>query len=304
VYDPGCHLCPRNTRTSGIVNPDYQGVFVFDNDHPSVSMSAPAVCPGPAGALYRRSRATGVSRVLCYDPRHNVSLPDLKVHRVAEVFAVWRAHVRELATLPGLRFALIFENRGEIVGVSNPHPHCQIYGTNFVFRNIETEMEAMRLHRETHRSNIFEDILGEEQRAGARIVAENDDAVAFIPFFARYAYEALLFPKARHSTMASMSDAELYGLAEVYCQLTRRYDRLYGCPFPYVMTIYQAPLNGGNYEGYHLHLQFLPPLRQRGLQKFPAGPEIGGGNFMAETIPEQRARVLRDVDISTFAEIS
>ena len=267
-------------------------------------MIAPEVCDEPKGALYRRSRASGVARVLCYSPRHNVSLTHLKLLRVTEVFRAWREQFTCLVLQPGIRYVLIFENRGEMVGVSNPHPHCQIYATNFIFRHVEIELEALAAHRSSHGSNLFTDIITAEQSAGVRIVAENNSAIAFVPFFARYAYEALVFPKNRHPTLASMSDAELHDLADIYCQLTRRYELLYDSPFPYVMTIHQAPVDSGDYRDYHLHLQFLPPLRQRGIPKFPAGPEIGGGNFMSDTIPEERAQALKDVDISRFMESS
>lgn len=303
AYDPKCYLCPRNARAQGHRNPDYRGVYIFDNDFPVVGEDAPTVDPVVAGAhpaLFKKKRADGIARVVCYDPRHNVTLAEISCPQVAEVFTAWRDQMTEFTRNPAIHFVHIFENRGEIVGVSNPHPHCQIYAVNFTFSLVEKELNAEKEFRnETHR-NLFDEILSFELASGERIVAENETACAFIPFFARYAYEIMIFPKKRHATLATMTDEELYGLAGAFQTVIRRYDALFGMPFPYVMSILQAPVDGGDYSNYHLHLLLQPPLRLPGLQKFLAGPEIGGGNFMADTIPEEKAKELRQADISAF----
>lgn len=292
-YDPDCYLCPGNARVHGHANPDYQGVFVFDNDHPVVGRDAPRVDPGDP--LYQRRPATGMARVICYDPRHHVCIADLDVAQVAAVLDAWREQTAQLAREPDIRFVLLFENRGDIVGTSSPHPHCQLYATNFPYKNIEREQEAAAA-----RPGLFAEILRHEEADRCRVLAANDHAIAFIPFFARYSYEAWLFPRRRVATFAELTDAELTGIAEVYQCLVRRYDLLYRMPFPYVMSVYQAPFDTPGYDDYHLHLVFLPPLRQPGLRKFPAGPEIGGGNFMCDTIPEQTAADLLAVDPATY----
>ncbi|MBI1391001.1 MAG: galactose-1-phosphate uridylyltransferase [bacterium] len=305
AYDPKCYLCPGNARARGETNPAYEGVYIFDNDFPVVGPEAPhveAVPPGADPALYKRGRADGIARVVCYDPRHNVHLGGLSTSSVTALFAAWREQMIEFHKNPSIRFVLIFENRGEIVGVSNPHPHCQIYATNFVFSLVETELAAARDFRSDHNRNLFEGILETELRSGERIVAQNETACAFIPFFARYAYETLIFPRRRHATLATMEDDELFGLAQAFQEVIRRYDGLYNQPFPYVMSILQAPVDGGDYSDYHLHLMLQPPLRRPGLQKFPAGPEIGGGNFMADTMPEDKALEMRQVVLGSHPE--
>jgi UDPglucose--hexose-1-phosphate uridylyltransferase len=300
-YDPDCYLCPGNVRVSGKRNPNYEDVFVFDNDHPVVGMDAPDVFPsGAHPTLYRKTRADGIARVVCYDPRHNVTLSDVPLDSVRKVLAAWREQVRELSEMNNVRFILIFENKGEITGTSNPHPHCQIYATNFVFNNVERELDAVRRYRDECGATIFDHILEAEQTEGARVVAENEHALAFVPFFARYSYEVWVFPKRRHATLTTLSDDEIAGLAAVYQELNRRYDLLFDLSFPYVMSLYQAPVDGGDYADYHLRFVFLPPLRRPGLQKFPAGPEIGGGNFMCDTMPEEKAAELRGVNLSCF----
>jgi UDPglucose--hexose-1-phosphate uridylyltransferase len=292
AYDPDCYLCPGNARVLGAVNPAYTDVFVFDNDHPVVGMQAPEV--SETQGIFMKKRAHGIARVVCYDPRHNVTMADLTDGQVTKVLEVWQAQVNEFHRNPEIKFVLIFENRGEIVGTSNPHPHCQIYATNFVFKHVETEMAAVNAYRKNHNTNLFDSILDAERKSKARIIYENDHAISMVPFFARYAYEVWIFPKKHCATLAGLSEAEITGLAQAYKDLVERYDRLYNMAFPYVMSIYQAPVDGGHYEDYHLHLVFLPPLRQPGIKKFPAGPEIGGGNFMADTMPEEKAQELKN----------
>ena len=294
AYDPECYLCPRNKRHNGKINPDYKDTFIFDNDHPVVGDGAPDVSISD-DPLFRKRRASGIARVVCYDPRHNITLTDMSFPEATAVFLALRTQMQEFRQNPEIQFVLIFENKGEIVGTSNQHPHCQIYATNFTFKNIEQELAASEAYRHDHRGNIFQSILDFEQKDGARIIAENEHAIAFVPFFAQYAYEVWIFPKKRHATLATQSDEELAGLVAAYQHVTRRYDRLFNMPFPYVMPFYQAPVDDRDYGDYHMHLVLLPPLRQPGIKKFLAGPEIGGGNFMADTIPEEKAAELQKI---------
>lgn len=300
AYDPACYLCPGNERVSGIRNPADFEVFIFDNDHPVVGLQAPEI---PAayqtthGGLYRRSRASGIAKVVCYDPRHNVTLNDLSVDQVARVFYSLREEMVAFQQHPAIRSVLIFENKGEMVGVSNPHPHCQIYATDFVFTTVAKELRALQDYQQENKANLFEAILLAEEKDEKRILAQNRGAVGFIPFFARFAYETYIFPRKRHATLITMTDEELYDLAEVFQTITRKYDALFQSSFPYVLAIHQAPVEGGNYEGYHLHINICPPLRQPGLPKFLAGPETGADTFMADTIPEEKAAELRKIQL-------
>jgi UDPglucose--hexose-1-phosphate uridylyltransferase len=297
AYDPHCYLCPGNRRVSGQWNPRYDDVFIFDNDHPVVGPDAPAIAVETHQGLYRRAPARGLARVLCYDPRHHVSMAEMSAEGVYKVFLAWQAQTRELAARPDIHSALIFENKGELVGVSNPHPHCQIYAVDFPFRLVEQQLEAAAAYRAERGRGLFVDIIAAEQADARRIIAERPQALAFVPFFARYAYEVMIFPKRRHATLLSMSEEELRDLAGVFQETIRRYDGNYGISFPYVMSVLQAPVDGGEYDDFHLHLLLQPPLRQPNLAKFLAGPEIGGGNFMADTMPEEKAAELRAVKL-------
>lgn len=293
-YVEDCYLCPGNSRVSGEINPTYKGVFVFDNDHPCVGMDAPSELSSAPGS-YRNRPARGIARVVCYTPRHDLTLAELETSEVESLLAAWQAQYIDLGRRAEIDHVLIFENKGEIVGVSNPHPHCQIYATNFVFKTIETEAAASRRYLHETGRTLFQDIIATEQRAGARIICENDTAIAFLPYFARYAYEAFVTPKRTHQSLATLSAAETQGLAAVLREVLIRFDNLWQMPFPYVMPLHQAPTDGGDYRGFHFHIEFHPPLRKPNLLKYLAGPEIGGGNFLSDTAPEERAAELRAV---------
>ncbi len=291
AFDPGCYLCPGNARISGRVNPKYTGTFVFDNDHPCVGADAPRTLAPPPG-IYRSGPATGVARVVCYSPRHDITLAELDVSGVDTLLATWQDQMRELASHPDVRFVLIFENKGEVVGVSNPHPHCQIYATNFVFKYIETELHAAARHLTETGRVLFQDVLAAERQDGRRIISEQGSAIAFVPYFARYAYEVYVAPLRSVATIADLDDAERKDLATVLRDVVIRFDNLWRMPFPYVMALHQAPVKGHDGRGFHFHFEFHPPLRRPNLLKYLAGPEIGGGNFLSDTCAEEKAAEL------------
>jgi UDPglucose--hexose-1-phosphate uridylyltransferase len=291
-----CYLCPGNTRASGVVNPGYSGVLVFDNDHPCVAERAPEPAPAPSGGggLNRARRAHGVSRVVCYSPRHDLTLAQLSVLEMSELLRTWQAQYRELSGMPGVEHVLVFENKGEVVGVSNPHPHCQVYATGFVFKTIEIELAASERHLATTGRVLFRDVIDAERQDGRRMLAENAGALAFVPYFARYAYETFVAPKQTYASLAEVPDDELVLLADVLKQVLVRFDNLWRCEFPYVMALHQAPTRG-QHPSFHFHIELHPPLRRPGLLKYLAGPEVGGGCFIADTAPEATAAELRAV---------
>ena len=290
-YDPQCYLCPGNARVSGKSNPPYIGTYVFDNDHPCVGPDAPAHLTPPPWP-YRNAPASGIARVVCYSPRHDVTLAELDVDGVDALLLTWQQQMRELATRPEVAFVLLFENKGEVVGVSNPHPHCQIYATNFVFKYIETELRAGERHVTETGRVLFEDVIAAERQDARRILSEQGSAIAFVPYFARYAYEVYVAPTRAHATLATLDDIERRDLAVVLRDTVIRFDNLWRMPFPYVMALHQAP-TGVEARGFHFHIEFHPPLRRPNLLKYLAGPEIGGGNFLSDTSPEEKAGELQ-----------
>jgi len=291
-YLPDCYLCPGNTRVSGQRNEEYTTTFVFDNDHPCVGFEAPQDLAVPKG-IYRNRPATGLARVVCYSPQHNLALAELEAGEIANLLRVWQAQYVELGRRAEIGHVLIFENKGEVVGVSNPHPHCQIYATNFVFKTIETEARVSGRHLAETGRVLFQDILKAEREDARRIICENESAIAFLPYFARYAYEVYVAPKASHASLETLSEAEGRDFAAALKCILVKFDNLWRRPFPYVMTLHQAPTDGGNHRGFHFHIEFHPPLRRPNLLKYLAGPEIGGGNFLSDTSPEEKAAELR-----------
>jgi UDPglucose--hexose-1-phosphate uridylyltransferase len=291
-YDPGCYLCPGNARVSGQRNPDYTGVFAFDNDHPCVGPESIEPDPLPSGP-YRNRRADGRSRVVCYSPRHDRSLAELPHNEIVALLEELQRQFRELSARPEVRHVLMFENKGEVVGVSNPHPHCQIYATNFVFRTIELEAETCAAYLAEHGRVLFRDIVEAEEADGRRVLASCPAAISFVPYFARYAYETFVAPRATHASIADLVPSELDDLATVLGETLIRMDNLWRMPFPYVMALHQAPVDGRAHPGFHFHIEVHTPLRKPGLLKYLAGPEIGGGNFLNDTAPEDKAAELK-----------
>jgi UDPglucose--hexose-1-phosphate uridylyltransferase len=299
-YVADCYLCPGNERVNGERNAPYAGIFVFDNDLPCVADDAPRQLAPACGEVFRSRPAEGKARVVCYSPQHNTTLAELAVADVRNLLTCWQEQYRELGARPEVNHVLIFENKGRVVGVSNPHPHCQIYATNFVFKTIANEVDVSARYWRENRRVLLEDVLVGEQSDGRRIVAESDSAVAFIPYFARYAYEAYVAPKQAHQSIVDLSAGELTDLAQVLKELLVRYDNLWQMSFPYVLVLHQAPTDGRVAEGFHFHIEIHPPLRSPSLLKYLAGPEVGGGSFLSDTAPEEKAAELRAVPTTHY----
>ncbi|MES2177004.1 MAG: galactose-1-phosphate uridylyltransferase [Gemmatimonadota bacterium] len=289
-----CYLCAGNTRVSGHTNPDYTGVYVFDNDHPCVSPAAPVV-ESPEWSVFRNRRADGVARVVCFTPRHDLTLAEQSQEEIVALLRTLQEQYRELGARPEVKHVLMFENKGDVVGVSNPHPHCQIYATNFVFKTIETEALAASEHFAVRGRALMADIIDAEEADGRRVIASREQALAFVPYFARYPYETYVAPRASHASIADLSEQELEEFASVLKETLVRMDNLWRMSFPYVLVLHQAPTDGATHHGFHFHIQIHPPLRKPGLLKYLAGPEIGGGNFLNDTAPEEKAAELRAV---------
>jgi UDPglucose--hexose-1-phosphate uridylyltransferase len=295
-YAPDCYLCPGNRRVSGVENDRYPGVHVFDNDHPCVDPDAPPVAElATPGGIYRNRQANGISRVVCFTPRHDLTLAELPQPEIVRLLETLQQQYLELGARAEVRHLLVFENKGAVVGVSNPHPHCQIYATNFVFKTIELEVAASAAHLKDEGRVLFQDILAAEEEDGRRILTARDRAVSFIPYFARFPYETYVAPRATHPSLAQLQPEELSDLADTLKETLVRMDNLWRMSFPYVMVFHQAPTDGADYSSFHFHIQIHPPLRKPGLLKHLAGPELGGGCFLNDTAPEEKAAELRAV---------
>jgi UDPglucose--hexose-1-phosphate uridylyltransferase len=300
-YDPGCYLCPGVARAGGKVNPPYTGVHVFDNDFPSLSPEYTAVCgEGYSGCDIP---AYGICRVVCFSPKHNVTLPVMSEEEVYHVMIAFRDQFAELSSTPGIEHVMLFENRGKIIGVSNPHPHGQIYATGFVPRIPAARYENARRYRLDTGKCLLCAVIENESREGKRIIAQNDDFIAFVPYFARLAYEVMLLPRRHVAVITGLSDRELRSLAAIYREIMIRYDNLFLMPFPNITVFQNCPCAPGiDPEPYHFHIEFLPPLRSRDKLKYMAGFESGGGVIVNPALPDESAEALCRADVIHYTE--
>ena len=294
-YDPACALCPGNARVRG-ENPDYRGVYCFTNDLPTFDNGAPA--PATTDDFYRARSVTGTAEVICYSPDHAKTFVDLDDDETRQVVALWQNRSRELAARPDVDHVLIFENKGALVGTSNPHPHCQIYAGNLVYGYTLAEVESSRAFYEQSGRFLGQEILRREAK-GPRTICQNDTFLACVPWFARYAYEVYVLPKRQVASLADLNQREVADLGRIIRAVATRYDNLWQMPMPYVMAIHQAPTDG-NYPFYPFHLEFHPPLRKPDTLKYLAGPEIGGGSMTNESDPDEKAAELRAVSATHY----
>ncbi len=290
-YDPDCALCPGNVRLNGERNPDYTRPFVFTNDLPPFGGPPVADTGDP---LYRTRPALGTAEVLCYHPDHARTMADLSPADVLAVVEVWTQRYVELGRRPEVDHVLIFENKGALVGTSNPHPHCQIYAGSLVYGTIAREVEsARRYFAET--GELLGQAVVQRESDGPRVIARNAHFLACVPWFARYAYEVHILPLQPATSLADLDTQRQQALAEVLLEVVIRYDNLWQMPLPYVMAIHQAPTNGEDHATYPFHLEFHPPLRKPDTLKYLAGPEVGGGSMTNENDPDVRAAELQAV---------
>ncbi len=231
----GCPFCPGSGRV-----PDHYDVYVYPNDFPAFSVP-PAEPAIGGGRLYRVARSHGKCDVILYHPDHNTSLPQLPLEHLTRLVRLWRRRFIELKSLPGIRYVLVFENKGAVIGVTMPHPHGQIYAFPFVPPRLERELEAARAYFRHKRRCVFCDVLKKERRDGRRVIAENKAFTAFIPFYARWPYEVHIFSRRHLGALDQFRPAEETGLAEILKWVTLKYDNLFQFSFPYMMLMHQAP---------------------------------------------------------------
>jgi UDPglucose--hexose-1-phosphate uridylyltransferase len=273
-YDPTCYLCPGNERANGARNPDYRHTFVFDNDFPPLELEGGGTKDHRDGLLVSHAES-GVSRVVCFSPRHDLSLARMDATGVREVVDTWADQWRSLAGQPDIGHVQVFENRGQLMGASNPHPHSQIWATAHVPTIPARKLATQRAHYALHGRDLLGDYLDQEMRGGERVVFETEHWVALVPFWALWPFETMLLPRRPVADLHALDGAERTGLAAALRRLTGRYDRLFDVEFPYSMGIACAPTDGHSHPEWRLHVVFLPPLlRSATIRKFVAGYEL------------------------------
>ncbi len=301
AYDPQCYLCPGNARAGGHVNPAYEKTFVFDNDFAALLPDTPAGNFNESDLLVAESER-GLCRVVCFSPRHDLTLARMSVPAIRAVVDVWAAQYRELGDLPFINHVQIFENRGAMMGASNPHPHGQIWASETVPNESVKEIAAQKEYFQKHGSGLLADYLKLEIERGERIVVQNEHFVALVPFWAVWAFETMIVSRRPVANLAQLNDAERDGLADLLRRLTIRYDNLFKVSFPYTMGFHQAPTDGKTYENYHLHAHFYPPLlRSATVRKFMVGFEMLGMP-QRDVTPEQAARQLSELSETHYLD--
>jgi UDPglucose--hexose-1-phosphate uridylyltransferase len=242
TYDPYCYLCPGNNRAADRVNPAYSDIFVFDNDFPALRPNAPSDRAGDNQLLIAESER-GICRVICFSPDHSLTLSRMQTGEIRLIVDEWSNQYIELGSKPFIEHVQIFENRGEMMGASNPHPHCQIWASESIPNESVKELHSLSEYSERNNSCLLCDYLAIETASGERIVCENDHFLALVPFWAVYPFESMLLSKRHLTSIDKLGDTECDALAEILKRVTTRYDNLFETPFPYSMGFHQAPTN-------------------------------------------------------------
>ncbi len=280
AYDPSCYLCPGNSRAGGRQNPEYAGVFVFENDFPALlkpeETSQIEKQNLQEETLLKAIPETGICKVVCFSPRHDLTLPELTQEEVEQVVLAWSAQTAELGALDYIQYVQVFENKGAVMGCSNPHPHSQIWAVSNLPDEPARELQAQIDYLHKHDRCLLCDYLEVERRSsGERLVAENRHFSALVPFWATWPFEILLISHRHVSSLPELSPEEVSGLADILRQVTTRYDNLFEISFPYSMGFHQAPFDGQAHPEWHLHAHFYPPLlRSATVRKFMVGYEM------------------------------
>ncbi|MDI7247779.1 MAG: galactose-1-phosphate uridylyltransferase [Bacillota bacterium] len=296
TYHPPADFCPLCPTRPGAypteVPAENYEIVVFENKFPSFRRTPPE--PSVEGdEIYRVRASRGICEVVLYSPNHNGSLATSEVVDIARLIDVWTDRYEELGRLDYIDYVLIFENKGEVIGVTLEHPHGQIYAFPFIPPRPARELESAARHWHSTGRCLFCDILEREIADGRRIVAQSDGFVAVVPFFARYPYEVHILPRRHAASLLDFADDERWGLAEILKVVLQKYDNLFGFSLPYIMAMHQAPTDGREYPHYHYHIEFYPPNRTATKLKYLAGCESGAGTFINDTLPEETAATLR-----------
>ena len=273
AYDPKCYLCPTNERAGGHHNPAYTKTFAFQNDFAALLPDTPAGTAQPH-PLLRAEAVAGICRVICFSPRHDLTVAEMEPADLRGVVDTWVEHYAELNATPGIAYVEIFENRGDMMGCSNPHPHCQIWSTSIVPNEVEKESAAQEEYYRTYGRTLLADYLEHELQDGARVVCANDHFAALVPWWAVWPFEVMLISRRPMSGLDELTLDERDGLADILKRTTTRYDNLFETSFPYSFGFHQRPAGPPN-PAWHLHAHFAPPLlRSATVRKFLVGYEL------------------------------
>ncbi len=289
-HDPTCYLCPGNTRANGMQNPQYESTYVFDNDFAALLPDVPAA-EGDVHPFFRAEPVRGTCRVICFSPRHDLTLPQMSLPDIRAVVDVWAAQTAELGQT--YQWVQVFENKGEIMGCSNPHPHGQIWALDALPNEPAAEDLHQRDYYAAHKSPLLVDYATLEAKQTERVIVENAHWLAIVPYWALWPFETMLLPRAHVQRLPDCDDTQRDALADILKRLLTCYDNLFGVSFPYSMGWHGAPYNEADNNHWQLHAHFYPPLlRSATVKKFMVGYELMAEG-QRDLTPEQAAERLR-----------
>jgi UDPglucose--hexose-1-phosphate uridylyltransferase len=277
-YDPSCYLCPGNSRVGGVLNPKYTSTFVFDNDFAALK---PTVHHDRLDlenrGLIVAEGEPGLCRVICFSPRHDLTLATMQSKDIESVIYTWTEQFQELGAIPQINHVQVFENRGSAMGASNPHPHCQIWSTSSIPDIPAKELTGQKAYLEVHQTCLLCDYIHLEDHQQVRIVCQNQGFVALVPFWAVWPFEVLICSRRHLGSLPELDGKEVILLAQILQQVTSIYDKVFDVPFPYSMGFHQSPTDGDPHHEWHFHAHFYPPLlRSATIRKFMVGFEMLG----------------------------
>jgi len=294
-YDLECYLCPGNVRANGEVNPQYTSSFVFENDFAALKQEEIVFEESQEATFFKAKPERGISRVVCFSPKHNITLPEMDLPTIEEIIRTWQKEYTDLGNVDYINYVQIFENKGSVMGCSNPHPHGQIWAQSSLPTQIEKTQNSLKAYFDKNGSNLLLDYLAKELEAKERIVIENEHFVALVPFWAIWPFETLIVCKRPVTKITDFRTEEVAAYAVILKQLTSKYDNLFETSFPYSSGIHQAPTDGSEHPEWLFHMHFYPPLlRSATVKKFMVGYEMMGES-QRDITAEKSAQMLRDL---------
>jgi UDPglucose--hexose-1-phosphate uridylyltransferase len=274
-HDPNCYLCAGNIRINGEVNPEYKDVYVFTNDFAALQKDSPTF--SEENGLLKTEAERGICKVICFSPDHSKSLGDMEVSEITKVVKVWKYEYELLGSQDFIKNVQIFENKGAAMGCSNPHPHGQIWSQSSLPNEVKKKDDHQREYYQTHGVSLLGLYLKQELESRDRIVYENDHFVVLVPFWAVWPYETMIVPKEHLQDIGLLNEEQEKNFADAIATITKIYDKVFACSFPYSAGIHQSPTNGEDNTHWHFHMSFYPPLlRSATVKKFMVGYEMFG----------------------------
>ncbi|TAI48356.1 UDP-glucose--hexose-1-phosphate uridylyltransferase [Flagellimonas allohymeniacidonis] len=300
-YDSKCFLCPGNTRANGIQNPDYQDTFSFVNDFSALLPEIPTGSK-EEDSLFVAKSERGLCKVICFSPRHNLTIPEMDLASIKKVIDLWVKEYLELGSLDFINHVQIFENKGEMMGCSNPHPHGQIWAQESIPDNPKKKGKHLLKYFEKYKRSLLQDYVEKELLIKERILFENEHFVGLVPFWAIWPFEAMIISKRHITNILGLTENERTSLSDAYKRLTIMYDNLFGVSFPYSAGIHQSPTDGNEHPEWHIHMSFYPPLlRSATVKKFMVGYEMLASP-QRDITPEAAARILKSLELGHYRE--